>query len=89
MFPPDRDSTALAFDNVSGRAARLLLSEATFELRSGGMVAVLELTEPQNHAPAGDPGTQSGGLGTRPGIRQTSGRGQPLDPLPAAEPPSL
>jgi zinc/manganese transport system ATP-binding protein len=42
VFPPDRDSTALAFDNVSVvRGGRLLWSEATFEVRSGGMVAVI------------------------------------------------
>ena len=42
MLPPDPDSAALAFDNVSVvRGGRLLWSEATFEVPSGGVVAVI------------------------------------------------
>ena len=42
MFPPDPDSTALAFDNVSvERGGRLLWSQATFQVPSGGIVAVI------------------------------------------------
>jgi zinc/manganese transport system ATP-binding protein len=42
VFPPDVDATALAFDNVSVvRGGRLLWSEATFEVPSGGIVAVI------------------------------------------------
>jgi zinc/manganese transport system ATP-binding protein len=42
VFPPDPDSPALAFDNVSVvRGGRLLWSEATFEVPSGGIVAVI------------------------------------------------
>jgi zinc/manganese transport system ATP-binding protein len=42
VFPPDPDSTALAFDDVSVvRGGRLLWQEATFEVPSGGIVAVI------------------------------------------------
>jgi zinc/manganese transport system ATP-binding protein len=42
VFPPNLDSTALAFNDVGVvRGGRLLWSEATFEVPSGGIVAVI------------------------------------------------